>query len=75
MVDGAAAIPAEMIRLANPMTPDQACLRTALLGSLLRTVSANMRHETPRRICLSWAGSTCHRWTRCPVSGALWASR
>jgi phenylalanyl-tRNA synthetase beta chain len=43
-------VPSEMIRLANPMTPDQACLRTSLLGSLLRTVAANMRHE--RRVYL-----------------------
>lgn len=42
---GAAAIPLEMIRLMNSMTPDQACLRTSLLGSLLRTVASNMRHE------------------------------
>ncbi|HEX9016305.1 MAG TPA: phenylalanine--tRNA ligase subunit beta, partial [Chloroflexota bacterium] len=44
--EGAAAVPGEMIPLANPMTPDQACLRTTLLGSLLRTLASNMRHET-----------------------------
>ena len=42
----AARIPMDMIRLANPMTPEQACLRTSLLGSLVRTVASNMRHET-----------------------------
>jgi len=41
-----AMVPQEMIRLVNPMTPEQACLRTTLLGSLLRTVASNMRHET-----------------------------
>jgi phenylalanyl-tRNA synthetase beta chain len=41
----AATVPLEMIRLANPMTPEQACLRTSLLGSLLRTVASNLRHE------------------------------
>jgi phenylalanyl-tRNA synthetase beta chain len=41
-----AKIPSEMIRLQNPMTPDQAYLRTTLLGSLLRTIASNLRHES-----------------------------
>lgn len=41
----AAEVPLDMIRLRNPMTPEQACLRTTLLGSLLRTIASNMRHE------------------------------
>lgn len=41
----AAKIALDMIRLENPMTPEQACLRTSLLGSLLRTIESNMRHE------------------------------
>ncbi len=43
---GVAEIPQEMIRLQNPMTPEQACLRTSMLGSLMRTVASNMRHES-----------------------------
>jgi len=42
---GAVEVPREMIPLANPMTPEQACLRTTLLGSLLKTVASNLRHE------------------------------
>ena len=42
----AARVPLDMIRLANPMTPEQACLRTSLVGSLMRTIALNMRHET-----------------------------
>ena len=42
----AATVPLEMIGLANPMTPEQAFLRTTLLGSLIRTIASNMRHET-----------------------------
>ncbi len=43
---GVAEVPQEMIRLQNPMTPEQACLRTSLLGSLLRTIASNLRHES-----------------------------
>lgn len=42
---GVAEIPREMIRLLNPMTPEQAYLRTTLIGSLLRTIASNLRHE------------------------------
>ncbi len=41
----AARIELNMMRLVNPMTPEQAYLRTTLLGSLLRTIASNMRHE------------------------------
>ncbi|MGE5617833.1 MAG: phenylalanine--tRNA ligase subunit beta [Sphingomonadaceae bacterium] len=41
-----AEVPPESIRLKNAMTPEQACLRTSMLGSLMRTIAANMRHET-----------------------------
>jgi phenylalanyl-tRNA synthetase beta chain len=43
---GAASVPLDMLRLANPMTPEQACLRTTLVGSLMRTVASNLRHES-----------------------------
>lgn len=42
---GVPRVPQEMIPLENPMTPEQACLRTSLLGSLLRTLESNMKHE------------------------------
>ncbi|MGI5835198.1 MAG: phenylalanine--tRNA ligase subunit beta [Chloroflexota bacterium] len=43
---GVVIVPQEMIPLANPMTPEQACLRTNLIGSLLKTTASNLRHES-----------------------------
>jgi phenylalanyl-tRNA synthetase beta chain len=45
MGEGAYLVPQIMIPLANPMTPEQACLRTTLLPSLLKTMASNLRHE------------------------------
>lgn len=42
---GAYQVPQSMIPLANPMTPEQACLRTSLLPSMLKTLASNLRHE------------------------------
>lgn len=40
--DGA---PSPLIRVANPMSVEQSALRQTLLGSLLETLSANLRHR------------------------------
>lgn len=42
----AARVETDLIPLRNPMTPEQASLRTTLLPSLLRTAAANLRHES-----------------------------
>jgi len=47
----AAALQHEPVEIANPMSRDQACLRTSLRGSLLDVVARNKRREqTPVRI-------------------------
>jgi phenylalanyl-tRNA synthetase beta chain len=78
--------PVDSVALQNPLTPQQAVMRTTLLASLLGNVSFNLRHQ-PESLRLYEMGRTYLRdplggkdrrpvaEERLKVAGALWGRR